>query len=107
VEGVLRRPGDLAARFGGEEFAVLLPATDASGAMLIAEQIRESVAALGIAHLDSAHAIVTISAGIGSARPGAEGGTPADLIRAADRALYEAKLAGRNQVRATPAVASA
>jgi diguanylate cyclase (GGDEF)-like protein len=103
VAGVLRRTGDLAARYGGEEFAVLLPATDMRGAVRIAEQIRAAVAALGIPHRGSAHGLVTVSAGVGSECPGVEDTTPDDLIRGADRALYAAKLAGRNRVCCAPA----
>jgi diguanylate cyclase (GGDEF)-like protein len=96
VEGVLHRPGDLAARYGGEELAVLLPATDETGALLIAEQLRSAVGALGIPHLDSASGTVTISAGASVIIPGCDD-EPADLIHAADRALYRAKQAGRNR----------
>jgi diguanylate cyclase (GGDEF)-like protein/PAS domain S-box-containing protein len=98
IEGVLRRPGDLAARYGGEEIAVLLPATDDAGAMQLAEQIRVAVAALGIEHLGGATGVVTVSAGVSALVPSAEGDLPADLVAAADRALYRAKLAGRNRV---------
>jgi diguanylate cyclase (GGDEF)-like protein/PAS domain S-box-containing protein len=98
VQGVLRRPGDLAARYGGEEIAVLLPATDEIGAAVIAGQMREAVARLRIEHLASTHRVATVSAGVGVLIP-TEADCPADLIGIADRALYEAKLAGRNQVR--------
>jgi diguanylate cyclase (GGDEF)-like protein/PAS domain S-box-containing protein len=97
VQAVLRRPGDLAARYGGEEIAVLLPATDETGAQVIAEHMRATVAALAIEHLDSGCGTITISAGIGCLVPGADD-RPAALIEAADRALYQAKLAGRNRV---------
>jgi diguanylate cyclase (GGDEF)-like protein/PAS domain S-box-containing protein len=100
IEGALRRPGDLAARYGGEEVAVLLPATDCAGAALIAEQIREAVIALGIPNRGSRHGIATISAGTASVVPVSDDDNPAELIDAADRALYHAKSAGRNQVRA-------
>jgi diguanylate cyclase (GGDEF)-like protein/PAS domain S-box-containing protein len=101
--GVLRRPGDLAARYGGEEIAVLLPATDDRGAVLIAEQIRSTVGGLGIAHLDSANGMVTISAGASFMIPGGDD-EPAGLIQAADRALYQAKQAGRNRVHVAPPI---
>jgi diguanylate cyclase (GGDEF)-like protein/PAS domain S-box-containing protein len=102
IEGVLRRPGDLAARYGGEEIAVLLPATDEVGATAIAGQMREAVAALGIEHLGSVHGIATVSAGISALASSDDCDLPADLVAAADRALYQAKLAGRNKVRVAP-----
>jgi diguanylate cyclase (GGDEF)-like protein/PAS domain S-box-containing protein len=100
VEGALCRPGDLAARYGGEEIAVLLPATDGAGAALIAEKIREAVVTLGIPNPGSSHGVATVSAGAASVLPGSDEDDPAELIEAADRALYLAKAAGRNQVRA-------
>jgi diguanylate cyclase (GGDEF)-like protein/PAS domain S-box-containing protein len=98
VVSVLRRPGDLAARYGGEEIAVLLPATDQNGAIVIAGQVREAVAALRIEHLGSPYGIATVSAGAWAVVP-AVSDSAADLVAGADRALYEAKLAGRNMVR--------
>jgi diguanylate cyclase (GGDEF)-like protein/PAS domain S-box-containing protein len=100
VEGVLCRPGDLAARYGGEELVILLPATDEAGALMIAEHIRQAVAALRIPHAANAHGFVTVSAGACALTPTGDGDTPSDLIAAADRALYQAKQAGRNLVRA-------
>jgi diguanylate cyclase (GGDEF)-like protein len=98
---VLQRPGDHAARYGGEEIALLLPATDARGAMLIAEHVRAAVARLAVEHLGSEHGVVTISAGMAVTIP-FEGDRSADLLSAADRALYRAKRDGRNcVVRAT------
>lgn len=97
---VARRPTDLAARIGGEEFALLLPDTDAAGAWEIAEAVRLAVAALRLKHPNSSVATwLTISAGVATAtldfpNPGKE------LVAAADRALYEAKRAGRNCVKA-------
>lgn len=78
-------------RYGGEEFILLLPATQLEGAMVAAERIRSRQAA---ARHPSAP-IVTLSAGIAEYRPG-EG--IESLMRRADRALYEAKYAGRNRV---------
>ncbi len=101
VQDALRRPGDLAARYGGEEIAAVLPATDESGALQMAEQIRTAVAALGTEHMGSVHGVVTISAGVSALLPNEED-DPADLVNAADRALYQAKLAGRNRVCVAP-----
>ena len=92
------RPADLVARYGGEEFAVLLPETAAPAAALIAENLRQLIQKLAIAHPDSPAArCVTISAGVMSLVPAA-GASPADLVAAADEALYRAKQNGRNQV---------
>jgi diguanylate cyclase (GGDEF)-like protein len=92
------RPADLVARYGGEEFAVLLPETAAAAAAAIAESLRQLVQKLGITHPDSPVApCVTISAGVMGLVPAAGMG-PADLIAAADEALYRAKQNGRNQV---------
>lgn len=94
-----RRPGDLAARYGGEEFVVLLPDTDEAGAMQIAEQIRAAVQGLRRRHLGSAEQVVTVSIGVATARGEALNHSRA-LVDAADAALYAAKDAGRNRVRA-------
>jgi diguanylate cyclase (GGDEF)-like protein len=92
-----RRPGDTAARFGGEEFAVLLPDTDVTGAQQIAEQIRATVQALQCRHVASTHHVLTVSAGAATAQ-GAALATSRALVDAADEALYRAKDAGRNRV---------
>jgi diguanylate cyclase (GGDEF)-like protein len=107
VAAALHRPGDLAARYGGEEMVLLLPATGEAGALAIAERMRARVAALGIVHDASAHGFVTLSAGVAAMIPvsdgdGADEDGPDALIEAADRALYAAKTAGRNVVRAAP-----
>ncbi|GEM_PF-2924907 len=94
---VLKRPADLVARYGGEEFAVLLPQTDAAGADDVARNIQNEIARLAIPHSASrASAQVTVSIGIAAMAPGRES-VPDMLIRAADRALYSAKQAGRNR----------
>ncbi|HZG57005.1 sensor domain-containing diguanylate cyclase [Paenibacillus sp.] len=95
---LLKRPGDLLARFGGEEFAVLLPETDEYGAIIVAEQLRSAIAALRIPHGDSdVGGIVTVSVGVSSmTRPSTSDIVP--LIERADRALYAAKRAGKNRV---------
>jgi diguanylate cyclase (GGDEF)-like protein len=96
IKGVVHRPGDMVARYGGEEFAVILPGTDYTGAMAVADNIHASVAQTGIEHPDSAvSCVVTVSIGVSSGIPTC-GSTPEQLIQAADRALYEAKEAGRN-----------
>ena len=93
----LRRPGDLVARLGGEEFIAVLPDTDAATALKAAERIREAVVALGIVHEDSDTApMVTVSLGVCSAR-GKPELADTDLIAMVDAALYQAKRAGRNR----------
>jgi diguanylate cyclase (GGDEF)-like protein len=99
VRTVQHRAGDLTARYGGEELAVLLPRTDLAGAMAVAEKIRCAISALEIAHAASSAGIVTISAGVGAYIPLRDGKTALALVRAADQALYAAKTNGRDQVR--------
>ncbi|UVE16959.1 sensor domain-containing diguanylate cyclase [Pseudomonas sp. LS44] len=94
-----KRPGDLAARYGGEEFCVLLPETDAAGAESVAELIRHTLQAQHIVHAGSSFGVVTISAGLHVLVPSGEGESAAALLHCADRALYQAKAAGRNRVR--------
>jgi diguanylate cyclase (GGDEF)-like protein len=94
----LHRPSDTVARFGGEEFAAILPETDRDGAVLVAERMREAIIALDIPHAASAVAThVTASLGIAAFVPD-DGMTPAELVRLADEKLYDAKRAGRNRV---------
>jgi diguanylate cyclase (GGDEF)-like protein len=96
----LRRPVDLLARWGGEEFAVLITDADGAAARPVAERICQAVAGRGLAHADSSCArVVTVSVGLASARPDANAAlTAQDLIRQADEALYRAKASGRNRV---------
>lgn len=95
---VVKRPDDLVARYGGEELAVVLPRTDLTGAAHIAEAIRRQVYNLQIAHSDSTAAdVVTLSLGVASFIPKPEQ-TGQDLINQADKALYQAKEAGRNRL---------
>ena len=95
----LKRSGDLATRYGGEEFAIILPNTDTAGAEDIAEEMLEQVRALNISHSASSTAdFVTVSLGVASAIP-QQNDELADLLAQADKALYEAKMQGRNQKR--------
>jgi diguanylate cyclase (GGDEF)-like protein/PAS domain S-box-containing protein len=94
------RPGDLAARIGGEEFALLLPNTNAAGCQEIAERIRRGLSDLKMPHvlnLPTGFVTVSIGAAIGTSRM-LKTATADALVDAADRALYAAKRQGRNRV---------
>jgi diguanylate cyclase (GGDEF)-like protein/PAS domain S-box-containing protein len=101
IRSRLRRPSDLTARYGGEEFVVVLPNTDANGARTIAEQIRRSLEHLQIPHKSSPYHVVTVSLGCATRVP--EPRMPCkQLLEDADEALYAAKAAGRNCIKANP-----
>ncbi|MTV50341.1 diguanylate cyclase [Heliobacillus mobilis] len=98
LEFFARRPGDLACRYGGEEFALILPETDCDGALQLAEAIRLAVEERGIPHQASSITDkVTVSMGVVTVVP-----KPGDSLEAfidrTDQALYEAKRTGRNRV---------
>ncbi len=92
-----RRPWDIVARFGGEEFAVVLSDTDIHHAVSIAEKIRRDVEGLNIRHEQSkASDYVTVSIGVASIIP-QQNRSPLELIEYADTVLYKAKEEGRNR----------
>ncbi len=94
----IKRPTDLVARFGGEEFALILGGTDSAGAITIADHALENLRELEIQHASSPIGeILTVSVGIATVLP-RMGSGEADLIKAADDALYQAKKSGRNQI---------
>jgi diguanylate cyclase (GGDEF)-like protein len=98
IQRDLKRPGDFAARWGGEEFAALLATTDMMGALDVAERIRANVEKLNIVN-DSCSDMppITISIGAESMSPDKDSSLD-KFISAADDALYRAKAAGRNRV---------
>jgi diguanylate cyclase (GGDEF)-like protein len=99
IRSELRERADMAFRFGGEEFLVLLPDVDLAGAVAIGERIRHAIEGAGIPHpgQPGGRHVVTISAGAAAAVLG-NGLSAAEIIAGADAALYAAKRNGRNQV---------
>jgi len=93
-----RRAGELAVRYGGEEFVMLLPNADGHDALETAYHIQQGVWALALPHAETPAGIVTVSLGVASVVPSAQL-IPDDLVQRADSALYRAKQAGRNCVR--------
>ncbi len=99
MQQVVKRPTDLVARHGGEEFVILLPNTDQQGAVWIAQAIQAQVQQLGMVHeRSSVSDRVTVSIGIATVVP-QRGSTPKTVIVIADQALYAAKTEGRNTYR--------
>jgi diguanylate cyclase (GGDEF)-like protein len=99
IRGCLRREGEFATRYGGEEIAVVLPGCDATRAYALAARMRTAVRGLGLQHAGSRYGIVTFSAGTASCIPSSTLSEWQDLISEADRALYEAKSCGRDAIR--------
>jgi diguanylate cyclase (GGDEF)-like protein len=96
LRNVVRRPGDLLARYGGDEFVALLPETDAAGAVRVATLMRETLASQGWScNADGSPATVSIGCSCWDSRHAA---TAEELMEAADKALYQAKQQGRNRV---------
>ena len=96
LQQCLKRTSDDACRYGGEEFALILPATDQVGAKQLTEQMRSSIESL-IVDTAMGNISFTISAGICTVVIQHEG-QEASLLEQADEALYQAKRAGRNQI---------
>jgi len=104
VQAAIHRPGDMVARYGGEELAIVLPETELQGAIKVAEQVRQAVHDLAYAHADSpTNNSVTLSLGVASINNTGEfeiKQIARQLIDYADHALYKAKENGRNQTQA-------
>jgi diguanylate cyclase (GGDEF)-like protein len=97
IKDIVKRPGDLVARYGGEEFSVILPNTDTEGAIYLADKICDVVRKLAIPHRNSqVSPYVTLSAGFTTEIPQTNSDLE-EMIAAADRALYQAKAAGRDR----------
>lgn len=95
----LRGPGDLIARFGGEEFIAVLSDTSLKTAQGAADRIRKGIEGLNILHAtSSSDAVVTASIGVTTLRPSDPSASMTRLISLADKALYQAKAEGRNRV---------
>ncbi len=97
IAEIVATTNGIAARFGGEEFAVILPNTPQGRALDVAEQIRHCTAGLGLQHPSSPSGVQTISLGVAAMLPTSDQ-CPIHLVRLADQALYSAKLSGRNRV---------
>lgn len=93
------RDSDVACRYGGEEFAIVLPETDAEGALVVAEKVREAIGTHAFADKEGRRT-VTLTVSIGLASYPRSAADREDLLRQADDALYHAKRHGRDRVRA-------
>lgn len=100
MAGALRRASDQLTRYGGEEFVILLPETNQSGARAVAEATMAAVRNLQIAHPEAVvgSAVLSISVGVAAFEQDLPQLQPADLISAADAALFHAKRGGGNRL---------
>ena len=99
LSGTLRRGGDLVARCGGDEFAAILPATESSGACVVAQEVAERVLALRIPHRGSPLQVVSLSLGLALANPArSDSVSPEPLLSAAAQALHRARAEGGNRI---------
>ncbi|MFY9853068.1 MAG: diguanylate cyclase [Terracidiphilus sp.] len=97
LKQIARRPADLCARYGGDEFVLVLPETDADGAMCIARQVQMAADRLDLSNPGSpVSAKMTVTQGVTTAWP-AKKGNSSYLMLHADKALYQSKQAGRNR----------
>ena len=93
----IKRPCDIVARIGGEEFAIVLPDTSKEGVIQIVEQIKNTIQALKIPHSESNYGVITISLGLAITTVGVKCHSSSTLYQMADEALYQAKQSGRNR----------
>ena len=98
LKEVVRRPADFASRYGGEEFAAIVPDVDRESATRLAEKVRERVLMENIEHVESAASVVTVSIGVAHLHPKLSERSEKGFVQMADQALYAAKASGRNCV---------
>lgn len=105
IKSTARRPCDVAARIGGEEFAVLLPETDQEGAFMVAQTLQKNIRRLDIRHPFDKDQNLTTSIGVSNCKPvqadkqgDADIVYPAMLMKSADYAMYQAKRQGKNTI---------
>lgn len=97
IANALQGHSDVAARFGGEEFAVILPNTELGAALSVAESIRHAIVKMNLPHSGNPAGVQTISIGVAAGVP-LRNGSVTTLLAASDHALYRAKYLGRNRV---------
>lgn len=97
IRAGLRRSHDMVTRYGGEEFAVILPDTPMDGAVVVALNILEKIESMELTHIKSPFAKITVSIGIACTTESGAASVQ-DLISVSDRNLYEAKTSGRNRI---------
>ena len=97
IANTFKRPADFPARWGGEEFAVLLPMTDLDGALAVSEKLRSNVEGIAVPCDDGPPTKITVSIGINTEIPTQTEDTES-FVKKADTALYQAKRGGRNKV---------
>ncbi len=105
IQKSAKRPGDIAARVGGEEFAVLLPDVNSEGAKAVAERLRTNISRLDIKHASNGNKNITVSIGVSSCLPLQQIESsnqdivyPAMLMKSADDAMYQAKREGKDAI---------
>ena len=98
LQETIGRAGDTVARYGGEEFALIAPCSNAESGFSIAHKMRKAIVAMEVPHVMSNFGKISVSVGVASCMPSQQENNIDTLLKAADAALYRAKIAGRNQV---------